>query len=147
MNLRNVTIWTTGVMLVATIIAPYIVAPYVHGLSPYGRYGTNITVIITAIIILRCLLLWLFTGSPLLVSFIIAIKLKLADGPNLILLASTIVYGIQAVYGWIMATSGGGCMAGMFVVYIAPGSLLFMIPAWIIVLRLNRHYATKTPVE
>jgi len=146
MTLRTVTIWTTGAMLIGTIIAPYIASPFVYGLSIYGDIGSPAIpiLIMPFIIILRGLFLWLFSGSTLGVSFIIAVKLKHAI-PLFILLVSTVVYGFWYVYWWNMAMTGGSCMDGMFVLYIVPGSLLFLIPTWVITLLLDSRYVTKTP--
>ena len=140
MNLRNVTIWTTGAILVASIIAPYIVAHFVYGLSPYNYHSSDSSLItVTLIVIFRSSFLWLFSGSPLLVSFIIARKLKPVEIPNLILFASSIGYVLWATLSWNWAINGGSCMDGLFVLYIVPGSLLFMLPAWFVALLLNRN--------
>ena len=129
MNLRTVTIWTTGLMLSVTIVVAVSVA---H--NSYSSKGMGAVMLATCAV-------WLFTGSPLAVSFIITCKSKRIP-PLVVILASIIIYGV--FYGW-----GYTCMESEFaplsLVTANTCSLSVMIPAWIIVLLLNWRYVTKTP--
>jgi len=133
-------------MLIVTIIVPYIASPYVSAASVYGDIGSPVipTIIKPFVVMLRGSFLWLFSGSALIVSLIIAIKLKSAV-PSFILLASTIVYGFWYAYLWYGAVTGGSCMDGMFLLYIVPGSLFFMIPAWIAAFIIETRLRKKKP--
>lgn len=146
MNFHAITIWTTLTALIASIIAPYVVAPFAYGLSPYQAFSTNSMVLFPILVVFAATILWLLSGSPLLVSYIIAKKLKSFVIPNLVLLVSTIAFCIYSVYSWIMAIAGGGCMSGLFVVSIASCSVLWMLPAWIVALKLNSWYTKKTVI-
>jgi hypothetical protein len=145
MTIRNVTIATTLWLLIITIIAPYIVSPSVYGLSIYhGVKSTDyITLITNPTVMWGCLLLWLFTGSPLVVSLIIAVKVK-HTVPSLVLLVSTIGYALWYILSWSIAMNAGHCMAGMSVIAIAPCSLVLMIPVWIATVSVNSSCVKQT---
>jgi len=133
MNLRTVTIRTTGMMLIVTISVPTIlVTGY---LEQNGVVGTIF--IIT--------FLWLFTGSPLAISLVVARKLKSATVPNLILLISTIAYSIWYVFVFCRVFTDSDAQAGLGLLAIGIVALPAMIPAWVAALILNWFYATKTP--
>ena len=128
MNLRTVTIWTTGLALFLTMVLPI----------RCFWVGEGITF---------CLLLWLFSGSPLVVSLVIACKLKFVFGdklepavaPNLVLLFSTIAYAIWYAYMLycVFTSCDGLAVFGLF--GIAIFSLPVMFPVWIIALILDAY--------
>ncbi len=117
MNLRTATIGTTTVMLIGTVVAPYILLQVgvfqPHGFAEDIGFATG---------------LWMFSGSPLLVSLVLALKLKY-DPSTVVLLVSTIAYG--AWYIMVCYASFDGYL-GILVLY-AVGilSLPVMIPAWV----------------
>ena len=117
--------------MVATII-PYIVL--------FIQEPQATTVVRTCLIFL---MLWSCGGSPLVISFAIAKKVK-HDTASLILLASTIVFGFWFLYNWHQAQDRSVCMSGLWLLYIAPWSLFFMLPAWITAYVLNRRYAKQS---
>ena len=142
MNLRNVTIRTTGVMLIGTILLPYV---YTFTSTP-GFLLPPSSTIITSIGIVLCgsSVLWLFSGSPMLVSFIVAKKLKY-NVPFLILFVSTVAYGCLFVSAQcLFLTDTNSCTRGFWLL-MPLSSLWWMIPTWVTALLLNRYYATKTP--
>ena len=141
MNLRTITIWTTGLMIIVTFVVPSFCVFVTEGAR------TNFsTITMSAITIFNILygmtLLWWFSGSPMAVSFIIARKLKY-DTPIFILFVSTIAYCFLFVYSqfqYLAAT--GGCMSALWL--LTPFSSLFwLIPVWITAIMLNRRYAKK----
>jgi hypothetical protein len=92
------------------------------------------------------LFIWLFSGSPLLVSFVLTIVLKSRES-TIILLVSTIIYGV-----WFALLSVGilldGCGCAFFVFYAIglfalPGMLLLWIAADIV----DRRYQEKALYE
>ena len=131
MNLRNVTIWTTGVILFLT----QVVATHRFVLN------ANVYYVIDNII-LDTLILWLFSGSPLLISFVIAMKSK-HNTSSSILLVATIIYVF--LYAYAMYQLFYAYLGGLALLAVGIVSLPVMIPAWIAALLLNRYYATKTP--
>ena len=147
MNLRTITIWTTALMLIVAIFAPFLNLG--RNFGGFAQLPIPIEMIIPTIFgrliisLGMAIFFLLLTGSPLVVSLIIARKLKPFIVPNFILLVSTIVYAMLFSYWWSLATDGGSCMNGIFVCYIAPSSLPVMIPVWIIAVVLNRHYVKK----
>jgi len=128
-------------MMIWTIIAPYIISPCVYGLSIYGGVAPT-----TFDVIWGGLFLWLFTGSPLAVSLLIAIKMRYIV-PSLILLFSTVVYGLWYVFCWFAAMNGGSCMAGMSVVCMVPFSLPWMILVWGLAVSANSSYVKEANSE
>ena len=129
MNLRNVTIWTTGVLLLLITALP-IALLFGGFLRSDGRLGIGIAAV-----------LWLLSGPPLLISLLISLKTRSRISAA-ILLVATIIYGI--------AYSGGWC-AQYFLTYQDIGiwalgilSLPVMLPAWIIAVLLNWHYAKQS---
>ena len=142
MNIRNVTIWTTGVMMIGTFI-PNIV--WVMQMQPASIPSQQASVLWMCWVIL---VLWAFGGSPLAVSLVIAIKSK-CDKASLVLLISTIIFVCWFLFPWtvaILGYNGGACsVVFLFVLWIAPLSLVIMVPAWVSVLQLNRNYATQEP--
>jgi len=135
MRLRTVTIWTTGLMVVVPMIVPTIWFLFFS-----GKNFRDANVIDT--IISECMLLWCFSGPPLVVSFIIAMILK-NNSSSLILLVSTVAYGIWYFYLLHFALTAG-YLAVIALAYVGIFSLPVMIPVWIIVLLLNRHYFKMT---
>ena len=98
MNLRTATIWTTGVMFLVALAAPYFILPSLEELFPldFSTVGG-----IAAIF----LFVGLPTGSPMAVSFFLARKIK-HDTPALLLLASTIAF--IPLFGISYATAFSG---------------------------------------
>ena len=133
MNLRNVTIWTTGVMLVLTLLIPVGVIAYAEVFNHNIDFYHNTDIV---------WLTWLLSGTPLLVSFILAIKLK-HKVSSVILLVSTIVYAIWFTFLSIaISMDTCGCAALVFFL-IGPLSLPVMLPVWITALILNWQRARK----
>ena len=130
MNLRSVTIWTTGVALIGTIVFPYLLGD-VSLFHP-----------LLFEIILSCTLIWLLSGSPLLVSFFLAIMLRHKTSSE-ILLASTIFYGI--CYSLACCVALFEFMGTILLLGIGIMSLPVMIPVWISALRANAYNTPKTP--
>ena len=136
MNLRNVTIWTTGVMMVAIFVAPFVILPNTEGL---------VGMILTMILALQC---WLcFAGSPLLVSFVLARTYEPRTS-CIILILSTIAYGVWYFYMVYSQSASGWTLLPhrelqAISVLIGILSLPMMIPAWITVLLLDAEYANK----
>jgi len=126
MKLRTVTIWTTWLLLLVTIVAPVL-----YYLA-YELRGTHFSIGAVFSFCFTYALIWLFSGSPMLVSSIFALFLK-HPVSLIVLLVSTIGYGLWFVYGWCQALDRNCCMSGLFLLSIAPGSLPVMIPAWILV--------------
>jgi len=92
-------------------------------------------------------LIWLLSGSPMLVSLIIAVKSKHNFSLSL-LLVSTIAFAIW--YGYVLYVSLSHThFPGLAIVVTGVMSLPVMIPAWITVLILNWRYtqtsATPSP--
>ena len=132
MNLRTITIWTTGVMLIATFI-PIFYVFIIEGFPSQVYFA-----------IFSMSMLWLVSGSPMLVSFVIARMLKSAVIPNVILLMSTVAFGIWFAYMWsLVMPAPRGCNA-FIILYIALDSLWWMFPTWIFAWYLNSYY-TKQP--
>ena len=124
MNLRNITIWTTGLALIGTMIIPAMFLFHVDDAAGFGLV----------------LLIWCLSGSPIYISFRISMRLKYTVS-IVILLVSTIVYvssyvfmvvGLQALFGF------GFFIIGIFL-------LPVMIPVWIIAYALNRRCAKQEP--
>ena len=123
MNLRNVTIWATAVMMLLVLLVPAGILYYM------GLSATDIIIV--------PLLIWPFSGTPLLASFLLARKLKHTIS-TVILLFSTLAYSVWfAIMTAPIAMDTCGCAVFVFFV-IGPLSLPIMIPAWIVVRRLNK---------
>ena len=114
MTARDITIWTTFVLLLLTLVAS---APVKD--SDFFLFS-----------------LWFYSSWPLLISFVIAKRLK-DDAPAFLLLASTIVYGIWYAYALYQALTA--YLGVLLLVYAGVMSLPVMIPVWIIVLLMNAY--------
>jgi heme/copper-type cytochrome/quinol oxidase subunit 3 len=95
MNLRNVTIWTTGVILTATFTVPFVCLcadEYKHlHLAGFGLAHYMLELIHRLFVIVLCsVIACLFTGLQLIISLMIARKLTNAISV-FILLVSTIL--------------------------------------------------------
>ena len=134
MNLRTVTIWTTGLTLIGTFIVPCVYL--------FGNDGESnlIDIICSPGIWLIWGTMWFVTGSPLLVSQIIAVRLKY-EIPAFILLLSTIIYGCW--FGYVHHQQFSAPGRWFVLPFIFVGSLYFMLPAWFIAIMLNRRYAKR----
>jgi hypothetical protein len=98
--------------------------------------------------VLGSMLVCLLCTSPLLVSGIVLLFLK--RPVSLILqLLSTILYGIAVFYAFCETWGEYNCMAGIQFFGLGFGSFVYMIPAWIVMLVLNRYDTRKEipPVE
>ena len=134
MKLRNVTIWTTGMMLIVTLAVPTTLAFFVNWKEVFSRSDGGSFVMIALLFCSNCL--------PPAISFAIARKLK-HDIPALVLLVSTICYALW--YGYYLYQMVfvnfwafiGVCLTGI--------ALLFpvLLPLWILALLLNLRYAKK----
>jgi len=123
-------------LLIVTVIALFVY------FFIYEFRMADFTITMLPRLIFIFLMLWLTTGSPLVVSCVFSHILKHPVSVA-ILLVSTIVYGIWFVYGWYLALDPNCCMSAILLLYIAPGSLFWMIPAWIISWIINSHYVIK----
>ena len=132
MNLRNVTIWTTGVMLIATFV-PIMYVLVIEGFPSQ---------LFEAFFFMS--MLWLVSGSPMLISFVIARRLKSATTPSVILLISTVAFGLWFIYWWSLVMPDPRGCNGFIILGIGLGSLWWMLPAWIIAMVLNAHYTKKS---
>ena len=131
MNLHTITIWTTGAMLILTLVVP------THKLA----LGASVYYVVDNIV-LDTLILWLFSGSPLFISFVITLKSKRKTSSG-ILLVTTIIYVF--LYAYAMHQLFYVYLGGLALLVVGIVSLPVMIPAWITALLLNQYYATKTP--
>jgi hypothetical protein len=84
MNLRKVTIWTTGVMLIGTIMVPC--------LDLFFNF-----LAIRVFEVVDVAFIWLFSGSPLAVSLYLTIKSR-SHNSDITLLVSTIAYGVWYIF-------------------------------------------------
>ena len=125
MNLRNVTIWTMGVMLIVATVGAFIFSFLVIGFVD------------DLIIYPLPPLIWLLTGLPLLISCIIEKKLK-HNMSFCVLLVSTVIYGVLYVLVWYLSFFVDLRYGFLFVV-----GFPLMIPVWIAALVVNRRDATK----
>ena len=132
MNLRSVTIWTTGVMMVLPIVAPVggSYFAYLDGMNNDVNIVFGFTVGI---------LHFIFGCPPFVISFVLAKKLKNNVSAGIILI-STIAWGVwYVVYWW----EGASWSASTLVVVFFGATILslpVMLPAWITALILNWHY-------
>ena len=92
-------------------------------------------------------MLWLVSGAPMLISFVIARKLKSATIPSVILLTLTVAFGLWFIfwfiYWWSLVIPDPRGCNGFIILGIGLGSLWWMLPTWIVVLVLNRCYAKR----
>ena len=134
MKLRNVTIWTTGLTLIASIIVPILLEFFFGGVVFWH-------------------ILWLTNGLPLFFSFLIAKKLE-HKIPVVILLVSIITYGIWYGFGILFAIIWHGMidrsddiLGIISLLSVCFLSLFALIPAWIIALILDSYYEKKTATD
>ena len=120
MIIRAVTFWITLLVLLLTIAIPIILnfGGYLRG----GRM-TDHFVDKTG----GTALLWLFSGSPLLVSCLVAKNLKYAI-PSLILLMSSLVYAI--FYVWVVYQFVFDMLGFLVLFLVGFVSLPVLIPVW-----------------
>ena len=116
MNLRNVTIGTTLLLLIATTVFPVMLAVWI----PF---------------------VWFLSSLPLVVTLVIACKVE-HNGPNMILLGSTIVYATWYLFALFQTYFVDGWM---LLGVVLAGIVMFpvMFPAWIAAIVLNRYYARQ----
>ena len=145
MTLCTVTFWTTLLLLLVTIAVPYV---YLFDKDAFSMdFSTTLASIMTVtdfilvafVLVLCCSILWLLTGSPLLVSLLIARKLKYAF-PAFILLVSTIVYGLW--FGFIFHQQFADS-SEFLLPYIVIGSIIFMLPTWCLSWRINACFVDR----
>ena len=134
MNLRNVTIWTTGVMMAGTFVfsAGYNVT-LIISISGIGYLSHGIT---------RALLLWCISASPFAVSYFTVKKLAYRFPIVIIFLptiACTIVY-IFVLYYVLFVEHAAGLLFSIVAILFLP----MMIVARIIALLLNSRYAKNS---
>lgn len=122
-HLRTITIWMTGAMLMATVIIPCLL----WMTAPIQSSGTLATFSFV----------WFTSGSPLIVSFILAIKTRYYIS-SIILFVTTIAYSI--CYACALPTVFDGYLGSLILLFIGGLSLPVMIPAWITVWLLNSRY-------
>jgi len=131
MNLRTVTIWTTGLTLIGTMVLPFMWLDLTWD---------------DAVV---CSAFWFFNGSPLVVSLIVAVMLR-HNTSTTILLVSTIAYGLWYVSMWYSILDANEItFVGFVILCFASGLLDFsvMIPVWTIAIRLDRRYAKKATIS
>ena len=136
---RLVTILTTWLLLFVTMFIPIGFFYFKES----GRWDSSPIMLIHLAV--TSAILGFFYGSPLIVSGIISLFLKRLL-PLIILLLSTIGYGILAFYALYDASVGGSCMEGIQFFGVGMTSLIFLTPVWITVLILNAFGAKGTNV-
>ena len=130
MNLRNVTIWTTGMLMLMPLIIPAVFM--------FPSWGSeNVEDLINVPIV--C---WIFSGTPLFFSLVLVKKLEHKISTAVLLLATT-AYGIWFAFVSLQvssAISAGecGCIV-MRLFIVGPLSLPVMLPVWTIALVTNRY--------
>jgi hypothetical protein len=116
MNLRNVTIWTTALLIIWTLFVP------AYLMFTVQEWRSDAA------------LLWLFFGLPLVVSFILSVALKYKTSTK-ILFVLTIVYGIWFAFIFcvvFLSFLEDPCgMQFLLFCIVGPLALPVMIPAWI----------------
>ena len=142
MKLRTVTIWTNWLLLLVTVITPLV---YFHA---YEFRMSEFTIKRLLAEVYIFLIIWVFTSSPLVISCGISSALK-HPVSLVILLISTIVYGFWFIFGWylVFVHYCGLGSHGISLFYIAPSSLYWMIPAWILAWKINSYHVKKTPAN
>ena len=135
MNLRNVTIWTTGVLPIL-VIAAYTVSAFFAD-DPHQKFTTTETIIIG-------FAFWFIGGLPLMfVSCAVARKLK-SNALLAILFAVTIIHASLICLLHIAGYVGLWRLANIWTfLCIGITSLPVMISIWVHVLVLERRYVQK----
>ena len=142
MTLRTVTIWTTGVVLLLTILVPIV-------LFCYASYNLIVSERLDQLgSVVYLFLLWFSSTFPLVASYFIARYLKM--GISLaVILGSTIVYALVYVHGlYIMFFVNG--MMFFWVMFTGMLLLPAMIPVWFVACTVDWRYRKKnqpTPPE
>jgi hypothetical protein len=132
MKLRTVTIGTIWLMMIVTT------APYVYLFTKiFDMYPVILFFDFCVVGIL-----WLSGSSPLVVSWIL-LRFQKHHVSLIILLVSTIVYGVWYGYAWYLSFDRECCMSELWLLYIAPISLYWMVPAWILAWSINSFYVKK----
>ena len=132
MKIRNVAILMTWLLLLVTIVLPYI---FIFNKDDFSTdFASSIAMAFGYFV--SSSILWLATGSPLVVSLLIARKLKFGF-PAFLLLVSTIIFGYWCGYVYYDAFSTRSSDFFMLP-YIAMGSIFFMLPLWYIAWKINR---------
>lgn len=141
MNLRSVTIWTTWLVMIGTLVAPY---PYLW-MQENRYFPMESWFVSLGRVVAKDLGMWLFYGSPLLVSWIIARRLKHPFSQGILLL-SVMGYGFCAAYAMYMVyVNNDGPEGGLFMFFAPMLALPWTIPIWIIALILNSYYVKNNP--
>jgi hypothetical protein len=121
-----VTIGTTWLTLIAAFVVPCI---YLFNKESLSSMKTMLGLVICSAI------LWLLTGLPLVVSLLIARKLKYAF-PAFLLLVSTMTYALW--FGFIYSQEFSSRSSDFWMIpYIPLGSIFFMLPLWCIAWNIN----------
>ena len=128
MHLRTITIWTTGLMLIGTVVLP---ALFVFNVLQHTDLPAAFRL---------CSQLCLISGLPSAISFMLAIILK-RSSCALVLLSSTIAFIPLFFYSYWRALEGG---ASMFWILTPSASLPWMIFSWGVAIMLYWHYLQKT---
>jgi len=139
MTLRTVTIWTAGVELLLTMfigvgLLAWMAFDSIMSLN-FIRLLATLTLGLFSVSIW-----WIFSSFPLIISFVIAIALRPIRTSNLVLLLSTIAYGIWYVCWYVFVFiqfSQNESLFGIGLMSVGILALLVMIPAWFIALALD----------
>jgi len=130
MNLRKVTIWTTGVLSLGIVCIPLVC----FGIAEPSKWVNSWFIF---------LLGWSCYAWPLAISWLVARRLKHAV-PLTILLVATVYCGIKythVIYIILFYPDSHCCQ--LLTTFMS--SLIILIPVWFFVLRLNSHYIKNTP--
>lgn len=134
MNLRNVTIWTTGIMPILAAAALTILGYF--DADPHKKFTISEEIVIGSVI-------WLFSGWPLMfVSCIVAQKLN-NNFLLAILFVATIIHA-SLICSLHCAGYAGWSIPIRTLLCIGTALFLVMLPVWIAVLVLNRYYAKQS---
>jgi len=136
MSLHTVTLWTTLLLLIASIVAPIYAIVFLIG------YGVNEMGMTYAIVLTPIFLF--FTALPLLISSLIVKYLKY-NISLVILLVSTIAYSIWYIFLWLLLFVN---IQNYLLFFVIP--IFVTIPAWIIAYFVDWRYRKKnqpTPSE
>ena len=134
MNLRNATIWTTGITLIATFSLVFVY--FFVRESHYPNFS-----VATAMI--PCIIIAVLCNAPLIVSCILLFFLKHPTSLALLFI-STILYGIGMLVAFCSAWGHYECMSGIQFFGTAFTLFPLMLLAWIIALVLNWRYVKKS---
>ena len=129
MSLRTVTIRTTAGGLFLTTTMPVLLF--------FGGFLRSSGIIASISI---AMLLWLFSAPPLIISFLVAKKLKYGM-PAIVILLTTIAYCILYVYGWCVQWFMTSRDTGIWALGILALPVMFL--AWCLALFLD-YYVKKT---